>query len=81
MANLTSLAPPGSGIVFSSLPHKGAIFNWQTEQQEAFDKLKQQLAQATALAYFDKEAPTEVIADASPVSLGAVLIQKQDGTN
>ena len=59
--------------------HKGATFTWQAEQQEAFDELKQQLAQATALAYFDKDAPTEVIADASPVGLGAVLIQKQDG--
>ena len=59
--------------------HKGAAFIWEAEQQDAFVKLKQQLAQATALAYFDKDAPTEVIADASPVGLGAVLVQEQDG--
>ena len=59
--------------------HKGAAFIWEAEQQDAFVKLKQQLAQATALAYFDKDAPTEVIADASPVGVGAVLVQEQDG--
>ena len=31
------------------------------------------------LAYFDKEAHTRVIADASPVGLGAVLVQENDG--
>ena len=31
------------------------------------------------LAYFDRVAPTEVIADTSPVGLGAVLVQKVDG--
>ena len=29
------------------------------------------------LGYFNKDAPTQVIADASPVELGAVLTQKQ----
>ena len=32
---------------------------------------------AETLGYFDKDAPTQVIADASPVGLGAVLTQKQ----
>ena len=31
------------------------------------------------MAYFDRGAPTEVIADASPVVLGAVLVQEVDG--
>lgn len=33
------------------------------------------------LGYFDVNAHTSVIADASPVGLGAVLIQSQDGVN
>ena len=45
----------------------------------AFDKLKSELSNATALAYFNKDAPTQVIADASPVGLGPVLIQEQNG--
>lgn len=35
--------------------------------------------EAGTLAYFDKNAPSKVIADASPVGLGAVLVQSQDG--
>ena len=30
------------------------------------------------LAYFNQGAPTVVIADASPVGLGAVLVQEED---
>ena len=38
------------------------------------------MSKAETLAYFDKNAKTEVIADASPVGLGAILIQEQAGT-
>ena len=37
------------------------------------------LAEASILAYFDKTAHTRVIADARPVGLGAVLVQKVNG--
>lgn len=36
------------------------------------------MADAEALAYCYKGAPTKVIADASPVGLGAVLVQNQN---
>ena len=42
---------------------------------------KESLAKAGTLAYFNKDAPTKIIADASPVGLGAVLIQSQRGEN
>ena len=45
----------------------------------AFEALKTSIAEACTLAYFDKEAPTRIVTDASPVGLGAVLIQKQAG--
>jgi hypothetical protein len=40
--------------------------------------LKQSLVDASNLSYFDWNAETQVIADASPVGLGAVLVQKQN---
>ena len=58
---------------------KGAQFKWTTEQQQAFDHLKRLLVSSSTLAYYDAEAPIELVTDASPVGLGAVLVQKQDG--
>ena len=62
------------------LTHKGARFVWGREQQDAFDTLKRKLAEVTTLAYFNRDAQcTQVIADASPVGLGAVIVQQHDG--
>ena len=47
------------------------------KQQQSFDELKKRLSSAETLAYFDKNAPAKVIADASHVGLGAVLVQEQ----
>ncbi|KAA0709172.1 hypothetical protein E1301_Tti017617 [Triplophysa tibetana] len=61
------------------LTRKDSEFVFGTEQKSAFEALKQELGRAGTLAYFDKDAPTRVVADASPVGLGAVLIQSQKG--
>ena len=59
------------------LPHTDARAPGR-EQCTAFSVLKKKLTNAMKLAHFDdKEAPTKVIADASPVGLGAVLVQEQ----
>ena len=52
-------------------------FKWQSEQQAAFDKLKELITSTSALAYFDVNSRTGIVADASPVGLSAVLIQEQ----
>jgi hypothetical protein len=52
-------------------------FVWDKEQNTAVVKLKEALANASTLAYFDVNAKTQVIADVSPVGLGAVLVQIQ----
>ena len=61
------------------LCRKGEKFLWGKAQEEAFNTLIEDMAGASMLAYFDRGAPTEVIADASPVGLGAVLFQEVDG--
>ena len=52
-------------------------FVWDQEEQQSFDELKELLASAEILGFFYKNAQTKVIADASPVGLGAVLVQQQ----
>ena len=51
------------------LCRKDEKFLWGKAQEEAFNTLKEDMARASMLAYFDRGAPTEVIADASPVEL------------
>jgi len=61
--DLSSIAEP-----FQRLTHKSAEFKWGKELQVAFEKLKD-------LAYFNVNSRTRIVADASPVGLGADLTQ------
>ena len=60
------------------LTRKETPFKFGPEKKKSFEFLKQKIAEACTLAYFDKNAPTKIITDASPVGLGAVLVQEQD---
>ncbi len=72
--NFASIAEP-----LRRLTKKGTKFVFGPEQRASFDELKKTLANAETLGYFDKDAKSRIIADASPVGLGAVLIQEQHG--
>jgi len=61
------------------LTKQNVKFRWKEEQKQAFQNLKNILADAPTLAFYDKDAETQVIADAGPVGLGAVLVQIHDG--
>ncbi len=50
---------------------------WSDAQQSAFQELKDLLLSSKTLAFFDPTAETEIITDASPVGLGAVILQRQ----
>ena len=59
------------------LAKKGVRFEFGDGQRKAFAELKKRLSSAEIFGYFDKDAKTLIITDASPVGLGAVLIQEQ----
>ena len=75
MPDLATISEP-----LRRLTKAGTPFVFGKEQREAFVELKKCLSNSETLGYFDKDAPTQIIADASPVGLGAVLTQvNKDG--
>ena len=50
-----------------------------SEQYESFKELKRRHSQGETLGYFDRNAKTKIICDASPVGLGAILLQEHKG--
>lgn len=58
-----------------SLLRKNQKFKWLPEHTEEFKSLKNILCANTSLGYFNRHDKTQVIADASPYALGAVLVQ------
>ena len=50
-------------------------FQWNYEQETAFNKLKDILTSNPVLKYFDVSKPVRVQCDASKSGLGAVLLQ------
>ena len=76
---MSKFIPDLSAVVEPShrLTQKNVEFKWQWDQQAALDKLKELITSTSALAYFDVNSKTRIVADASPVCLGAVLILLQ----
>ncbi|XP_022788169.1 uncharacterized protein K02A2.6-like [Stylophora pistillata] len=74
MPDVASIAEP-----IQELTRKSVVFHWGNEQQAAFEELKRLITQAETMAYFKVGCRTRIIADASPVGLGAVLTQQQGG--
>lgn len=61
----------------TNLTKKSVPFKWETEENDAFEKLKQKLVTRPVLSIFDPLAETEVHTDASKWGIGGILLQKQ----
>jgi len=53
------------------------IFQWTAADSAIFEEIKNLLSAETTLGFFDPDLRTIVMADASPVGLGAVLLQEK----
>ncbi|XP_020555459.2 uncharacterized protein K02A2.6-like [Oryzias latipes] len=60
------------------LTRKDATWAWGPDQQIALQKLKDGLTSDTVLSYFYPGRETELLVDASPVGLGAILCQRDE---
>lgn len=71
--NLATITAP-----LRQLTHQNTVFTWDKTHQEAFNQLKHHLTQESKLGYYNVNDRTQIVADASPIGLGAVLIQFND---
>jgi hypothetical protein len=69
--NRSHMLAPLTGLVSPSVKYR-----WVTEQQKAFDDIKQKVSQETLLAFSDFEKEFHVYTDASNKQLGGVIIQE-----
>ncbi|XP_062702035.1 uncharacterized protein K02A2.6-like isoform X1 [Aedes albopictus] len=63
------------------LIQSGKHFVWQERHQKAFEQLKLMITNIQTLHFFDNSLRTRVVTDASPVALGAVLLQFESGSD
>ncbi|KXJ76650.1 hypothetical protein RP20_CCG009280 [Aedes albopictus] len=76
LPNLATITAP-----LRELTHSGVKFFWGKEQKEAFTQLKDMIGNVQQLYFFDNNLRTRLVADASPVALGAVLLQFEGPTD
>lgn len=74
---VSTFVPHPSSIAgpIQRLTHKYVEFKWGKKQQVAFEKLKDLITRADALAYFNVKGRTRNVAGTSPIGFGAVLSQ------
>ena len=61
------------------LTKKDQPFHWKAEHDQSFNTIKELLTSAEIMAYFDSSKETELLTDASPSGLSAILIQHTPG--
>ncbi|XP_030850192.1 uncharacterized protein K02A2.6-like [Strongylocentrotus purpuratus] len=84
MVNYCARFIPGLASVSAPLRHltkADSEWEWGTSQADAFAQIKQRVSQSCTMAYFNPASKTELIVDASPHGLGALLVQHDDHDN
>ena len=71
LPNMSTIAEPLYKLTRCDVP-----WNWGSEQQTSFDKIKVMLSQDTVLANFDPSVQVGISCDASNTGLGAVLFHR-----
>ena len=61
------------------LTKKNQPFHWEAEQSESFNNIKELLTTADVMAYVDPNKDTELLTDASPSGILAILMQHTPG--
>ena len=69
MKGFAAIAKP-----MTNLTKKDRDFTWNTEEEAAFQKLKEALTSAPILQIFNEDKPHEVWVDASDYAVGATLV-------
>ena len=62
------------------LTRKDQPFLWGEEQEKSFNTIKKLLTSTAVMAYFDPNKETELVTDASPSGLSAILMQNTPRT-
>ena len=68
--NFSDLSQP-----LRELTKKNMSFKWTSEHQKSFQAIKSALTSTTVMAYFDKGKATQLVTDALPTGLSAILSQ------
>jgi hypothetical protein len=58
------------------LTRKDTVWQWAEEQERAFYKVKEMVAESPVLSYYNPTLPLEIQCDASQKGLGAALLQQ-----
>ena len=80
MAGYVSRSIPNFATItepLRKLTRSKVTWEWGEEQGESLKKLHDLLQSQRVMAYYDPTKYTELIVDASPVGLGAILAQKE----
>ena len=74
--NLSSIAAP-----LNQLRYKNKSWQWGSQEETAFQKLKEELVSAKVLVHYNPQLPVKLDCDASLTGIGVVLShQMLDGT-